>query len=378
MSSLHYSSIRLSELDPLAEWDLGKLLALGDSFPAYRYSATFLSTLRTNIQLSTTDLAQNPPIAIPLLHHHSNPSLPSPTGLPMATTIPTTSLSSGGPSPSPYQTEHLPTLHTYPTTTPSDRTSALRLVADSIAQQRQTTSFSLITHPYPLSLTILILGILSQYLDFTVFITTAAGFVMALLVGVRALTGPYLVLAEGINYNWLEGPQSGLNRIIGGKGGRHASGHGGGHHVRSSSTGSNSSTSSASGNVDPAPLSSGNTKSSSTGNSASGGGRRSRNNSNSVNKESANGVDNIVIVTKWGEEEIIGALVMRVLRREKRCVIRAWTVKLKYRGKGVGRGLLEEAVRVAREKGVVVEGKVGFEEGHASECFFVRRVAVGE
>lgn len=43
MSSLHYSSVRLSDLDPLTEWDLGTVLKLGDtldSIPAYRYSAS--------------------------------------------------------------------------------------------------------------------------------------------------------------------------------------------------------------------------------------------------------------------------------------------------------------------------------------------------
>lgn len=43
MASLHHSSVRLSDLDPLTEWDLTHLLKLGDtleSIPAYRYSAS--------------------------------------------------------------------------------------------------------------------------------------------------------------------------------------------------------------------------------------------------------------------------------------------------------------------------------------------------
>lgn len=40
VSALHYSTVRLSDLDPLAEWDLGKVLDLGNSIPAYRYSAS--------------------------------------------------------------------------------------------------------------------------------------------------------------------------------------------------------------------------------------------------------------------------------------------------------------------------------------------------
>ncbi|KAL8732461.1 MAG: hypothetical protein Q9166_002674 [cf. Caloplaca sp. 2 TL-2023] len=233
-------------------------------------------------------------------------------------------------------TADLPTLQTYPSTNPSDRTSALRLIADSIAQQRQSASFTLITHPYPLSAAILFLTILSQYLDYATFATTAGGVVMMLLLGVRMVTGGYISLAETINFAWLEGP-AGLHRT--GKKG----------HGRSPSGG-------ASGNVDPAPL----TK---TNSGSNGGGRRSRNNSNSSARGEVKDVENIVVVSKWGEEEIIGALVMRVLRKEKKAMIRAWTVKLRYRGKGVGRGLLEEGVRVAKERGI---GELEFERGHAN------------
>ncbi|KAI4220792.1 MAG: hypothetical protein L6R36_007367 [Xanthoria steineri] len=354
MASLHHSSVRLSDLDPLTEWDLTHLLKLGDtleSIPAYRYSATlparnhlrsplpvdfahyddhhdgispltilptaFLSTLRTNIQLSTIDASYEPYLTM------SNSAPPPPTPS-------TQSL-----------TADLPTLSTYATTTQSDRTSALHLVADSIAQQRQSSSFSLITHPYPLSLTILILGILSQYLDFATFATTAAGVIMILLLGVRMMTGGYIPLAETINFTWLDGP-AGLR--VGGKKG----------HGRSPSGG-------ASGNVDPAPLTK--TNSGNVISAGGGNGKRSRNNSNSSSRGEAKDVENMVIVSKWGEEEIIGALVVRVSRKEKKAVIRAWTVKLRYRGKGVGRGLLEECVRVAKEKGC---GRVEFEREHAN------------
>ena len=87
-----------------------------------------------------------------------------------------------------------------------------------------------------------------------------------------------------------------------------------------------------------------------------------------------------VLLTRFGEE-IIGAVVVRGVRdvdvvgngggkggkkqRQRsnsnsgsgsgsgktKAVIRAWTVRQKYRGKGVGGALLEEAVRFSREKG---------------------------
>ncbi|KAI4124361.1 MAG: hypothetical protein LQ338_004835 [Usnochroma carphineum] len=346
--------IRVSDLDLLstAEWNLGKILAVGDSIPAYRYSATFLSTLRSNIHLSTTsDLCSHPPTPTmsTFSPSHLAHSTPSPLSLPQTTT---TAATTSSPS------EPLPTLSTYPTTSPSDRTSALRLIADSIAQQRQSTSYALLSHPYPLSATILLLGILSQYLDPYTFATTAAGIIMAALLVVRWIASPYIALAEGINFAWLEGPGPNLPPT----GGKRRRGH-----SRSSSTGSNSSN--TGGNVEPAPAPSAASKVTGS-NGGGGGGKRVRNNSSITSRDQSNkDVENVVFVTKWGDDEIIGAMVMRVSRlgeKKKKAVVRAWTVKRKYRGHGVGRALLEEGVRhlAAREgvKGVGVE----FEEGHAN------------
>ena len=76
------------------------------------------------------------------------------------------------------------------------------------------------------------------------------------------------------------------------------------------------------------------------------------------------GEELVVLITKWGDE-IIGALAMRLSKKERRAYIKAWTVKLRFRGKEIGRGLLEEAVRVAMgEKGC---RGIEFEEEHASE-----------
>lgn len=84
--------------------------------------------------------------------------------------------------------------------------------------------------------------------------------------------------------------------------------------------------------------------------------------------------DDRVVVAKWGND-VIGALVLgwadndaakkRGRRRRGKAVVRGWTVKLKYRGKGVGEGLLEEAVKVAGEKGA--DG-ILFARDHASGC----------
>lgn len=190
----------------------------------------------------------------------------------------------------------LPTLTTRPATTNAEKVAALRLIADSVAQQRQAASRVLITHPLPLSFAFLLLALASQYLSLPVMFTTGAGIVMAFLVAVRGATGGYLVAAEQIGWKWLEDGNSGDED--GGKG-------------------------------------------------------------------KGRGEDEtIILVTAWGEE-IIGALAMRVLKREKRALVRAWTVGLKYRGKGVGKSLLEDGVRLAMA-GRGCRG-VEFEEKHASK-----------
>lgn len=92
--------------------------------------------------------------------------------------------------------------------------------------------------------------------------------------------------------------------------------------------------------------------------------------------------EDVVIGTRFGGE-LIGALVLRLepnrtaglsptgsRRRNKglrggKGVIRAWTTKLRYRGKGVGADMLYEAVRITREK-CGRDAEVGFAAEHAN------------
>ena len=79
------------------------------------------------------------------------------------------------------------------------------------------------------------------------------------------------------------------------------------------------------------------------------------------------GTEDDIILSKFGEEAI-GTLILRGAksddcsnvassRKKKQSnqglkgVVRAWTVKNRYRRKGMGRGLLEEAVKVCAERG---------------------------
>jgi GNAT superfamily N-acetyltransferase len=187
--------------------------------------------------------------------------------------------------------EEIPALATYTAEVEDDRIDGLRLVADSVAQQRQVSSKMLIFHPITLATFVLVSAIATQlmlraYNDWFMVATTLGGITMTFLIFIRWMTGEYIGIAEDIDMAWLG--------------------------------------------------------------------------------------DDRLIVVKWGEE-IIGALVLgwadndaakkRGRRKRGKAVIRAWTVRLKYRGKGVGEGLLEEAVKIAGEKGA--DGIV-FDGDHAS------------
>jgi GNAT superfamily N-acetyltransferase len=189
-------------------------------------------------------------------------------------------------------TDGIPPLSTYTAESEDDRIEGLRLVADSVAQQRQVSSKMLIFHPVTLATFALVAAIATQWMlraynDWLMVGTTVGGITMTFLIFIRWMTGEYIGIAEDIDMNWLG--------------------------------------------------------------------------------------DDRLIVVKWGED-IIGALVLgwadndaakkRGRRRRGKAVIRAWTVKLKYRRKGVGEGLLEEAVKVAGEKGA--DGIV-FDADHASK-----------
>jgi GNAT superfamily N-acetyltransferase len=79
--------------------------------------------------------------------------------------------------------------------------------------------------------------------------------------------------------------------------------------------------------------------------------------------------DSEILVAEWGEEpnkQVIGAVVFKEesfgtgKKKGKKGVVRAWTVRLRERGRGVGRGLLEELCKVGRGRGWA---DVGLEEG---------------
>ncbi|KAF4977444.1 hypothetical protein FZEAL_6008 [Fusarium zealandicum] len=83
-------------------------------------------------------------------------------------------------------------------------------------------------------------------------------------------------------------------------------------------------------------------------------------------------------------DDIVGTLVLRLEANPASChrrrrslslrggkgVIRAWTTDLHYRGKGVGKDLLHEAVRVTRER-CGKDAEIGFAQEHANSAMLL-------
>jgi GNAT superfamily N-acetyltransferase len=195
--------------------------------------------------------------------------------------------------------DSLPELTTKPAVIEDDRVEALHLIADSVAQQRQLASTAIIFHPFTLCALVLLFGLAYQnlykgsYSDWAIVGTTSAGILMAVLISVRWLTGGYIFEAERIGtWKWLNEGRDGDSE------------HG------------------------------------------------------------IVGSQDDILLTRYGDE-VIGAIVLRGVRNPTSPLtgksrknlppttghIRAWTVKRRYRRKGIGQGLLEEAVAWCRDKG---------------------------
>jgi GNAT superfamily N-acetyltransferase len=185
----------------------------------------------------------------------------------------------------------IPDLKTYVAETEEEKLAALKLVADGIAQTRQTANRILMFHPVNFGIFLAFIAFIAQYLyrtrnnDLGVVITTSSGLVMAAMVTVRRYTNPYIALAEETHISMLE--------------------------------------------------------------------------------------DSDVLITKFGDE-VMGTVIMgwvdgetKGKRRKWRAEIKGWAVRLRYRGKGEGMALLQEAVNLAKKKDA--DG-ISFAPDHASKC----------
>ncbi|KAI5820954.1 hypothetical protein BZA77DRAFT_289449 [Pyronema omphalodes] len=170
----------------------------------------------------------------------------------------------------------LPQLSFEQTTDPKDFVSALLLIANSIAQQRQTVNNTITLHPYFLAPLIALCSVIIKvnYKGRTGDVPTVgillAGATIAILSIMSKYTAPYLNEAEKV------GCDDGYKKMF------------------------------EEGKKD-------------------------------------------VFVAKWGQN-VIAVAVLDVSDKEEAKVI-AWTTTLKYRGKGVGKGVLETAVEAEKKKG---------------------------
>ena len=187
------------------------------------------------------------------------------------------------------------------------RAEALRLIADSVAQQRQATAKALVLHPFSVMATLLLTGTLARYCSLRVLFTISTSLVVFALAGLFWITKDYLTLAANINAEWLENPTRTYN-------------------VDQKNHNSNS-----------------------------------NGNSNGIKKH-AKCEDPTILVSRLGEE-VVGALVLRVVKRERKAYFRAWTVESSHRGSGIGSRLLEEGVKIAWGKGARC---MEFDNAHAN------------
>lgn len=246
----------------------------------------FFASLRTNLRLHASPPPS--PISTPNSMRGSAASLPPPS--PLSAPVMSDNENNDVPPTSSDPLAGVPELQTYLATDDHDRFEALKLVADSVAQQRNAANRALIFHPLNLAIMVPILAVVWRLTSTYGFDALSAGMtcmgvVMIAFIGCRASTGGYLYAAEKINWEWA-------------------------------------------GDVD-------------------------------------------VLLTKFGDEVIGTALIewqsgdsKRKGKKAWQGVVKAWTVKLRYRGKGVGTALLEEAVKEAKKKGAE---SLEFADEHASE-----------
>ncbi len=259
----------------------------------------FFTFLRANLVVSPS------PMATPNLKPASSRTLPPPSPSPLVTSDP----------PADPVPDDLPPLSVGVLDKEADKVDALKLVADSIAQQRQSASLHMVFHPYLLTALAVCLAVAYQISwrikrDLGMALMLHSGVAMTYLLTIRYFTGKYIQVAEGMRWSWMV---------------------------------------------------------------------------------SDDGDEDTVIGVRFGSD-LIGALVLRLepnpghvgkkrtrqsLLRGGHGVIRAWTVRLKYRHKGVGTDLLHEAVKLTREK-CGKDAEVGFAKEHANSVMVLPEIFNGQ
>ncbi len=305
-----------------------------------KYKKTaFLNSLRANLALATSldPLYSSPASSTAHLPISASPpfeSLPStpnsfhPSNLPPITSAsPTETCLLPPPEPSSFSTttnnnDLLSPITTTQALDPETQTTALDLISDSVAQQRQVASNAVIFNPITLVLYIAIVAIIHRTFyrgrtgDLAIVLTAVAGVTVAGLLTVRWMVDGYLAEAETVRtWSWL----------------RDGDGYDDYNHNKTAVLITKSGD-----EVIAALVISGVADANSSLKSSSGGGNggagKKGHRSNHIGGGGGGGA---------------GASGTA----KTKAVIRAWTVRQKYRRQGVGPALLEEAAKLCRDKG---------------------------
>ncbi|GLB08347.1 inorganic phosphate transporter pho84 [Aspergillus tubingensis] len=273
------------------------------------------------------------------------------------------------------------------TTTETDQIASLHLIADSIAQQRQLAARSILTHPAMLSC--LTFSLVITYFFTRALSTTTTGgdntWPFLLLITWPACIMVYLLAAAHTTHPYLEKAGRTGTWVWLWRGGTRYK-----HRRREQSRSPSRSLSSTAKVGDDTPV------------------QKDHHNAERHEEDEKEGGD-IMLVTKY-QNRVIGTLVLRIIHTEEELwghvrdavvreqlyqyqqqyapstpgtgsyqpvvgVIRAWTVQQHLRGIGVGKNLLQNAVRICRERGV--KGPV-FSDCHANEVLGLPVVCNGE
>lgn len=170
------------------------------TIPGIHAGFVFLSILRANLQLCN-GVGPSTPLIEPV--HIAPPPTLSPLSLPSPLNLAMTSTVHGE-----VNSAEVPELVYEIPRDSNDRVDALKLVADSVAQMRQTVAARMIGSPLVLSILIMIPFLLyfvvfTSLSDWPLILSTAAGLITALLVAIRGLLSGYIEQAEQINWIWL-------------------------------------------------------------------------------------------------------------------------------------------------------------------------------
>ncbi|KAH6635705.1 hypothetical protein B0J18DRAFT_360673 [Chaetomium sp. MPI-SDFR-AT-0129] len=302
-----------------------------NAVPGLKTSAAFLTFLRANLVLLDSSMPSN--VSTPTLGPSASQTLP-----PVSHSSP---LASNGTKPQDIpDDDDLPPLSLEVLTSREDKAAALKLVADSIAQQRQRAALHLVLHPLPLAALLAVLAVIyrcawsqnTQH-DLGTTLMLGSGAIMTYLMAIRFITSGYIRAAEAISWDFLTTGPDGLDEedlVIGSRYGGEVIGALVLRFERqqrpSSSDGTTTSTSNANSNG-------------------------TNNGPHSRRKSQQHSRQNSLKLKKNGGTGFI----------------RAWTVRMRYRGRGLGGDMLREAVRITRER-CGRDAPVGFAQEHANSA----------